>query len=84
LRPSWRLVLEVQKGSDIILQALKALPFATVEAKDNVYRLHLNTKDDMRADISRAVSNAGGVILKMQEEGGGLEDAFMSLVGKET
>jgi hypothetical protein len=81
--PSRRLVLEVQKGSDSILQALKALPFATVEAKDNVYTLHLNTKDDARADISRAVSNAGGVILKMQEEGGGLEDAFMSLVGKE-
>src|SRR5216683_2484299 len=81
--PSRRLVLEVQKASESILQALKALPFATVEAKDNVYTLHLNTKDDVRADISRAVSSAGGVILKMQEEGGGLEDAFMSLVGKE-
>src|SRR5260370_6206955 len=81
--PSRRLVLEVQKASDSILQALKALPFATVEAKDNVYTLHLNTKEDVRAEISRAVSNTGGVILKMQEEGGGLEDAFMSLVGKE-
>ena len=66
-----------------ILQALKALPFATVETRDNVYTLHLNTKNDLTADISRAVSGAGGVILKMQEEGGGLEDAFMSLVGKE-
>jgi ABC-2 type transport system ATP-binding protein len=82
-KPSRRLVLEVQKPSDSILQALKALPFATVDANGNVYTLHLNTKDDVRADISRAVSNAGGVILKMQEEGGGLEDAFMSLVGKE-
>ena len=33
--PSRRLVLEVQKASDSILQALEALPFATVEAKDN-------------------------------------------------
>ena len=82
-RPSRRLVLEVQKASDSILQALKALPFATVETRDNVYTLHLNTKNDLTADISRAVSGAGGVILKMQEEGGGLEDAFMSLVGKE-
>ncbi len=82
--PSRRLVLEVEKGNDSILQALKALPFANVEMKGNVYTLHLNTKDDVRANISRAVSNAGGVILKMQEEGGGLEDAFMSLVGKET
>ncbi len=80
--PSRRLVLEVEKGNDSILQALKALPFANVEMKGNVYTLHLNTRDDVRAGISRAVSNAGGVILKMQEEGGGLEDAFMSLVGK--
>ncbi len=81
--PSRRLVLEVQKADDSILQALKALPFATVGTNDNTYTLHLKTKDDVRAEISRAVSAAGGVILRMQEEGGGLEDAFMSLVGKE-
>jgi len=77
------LVVEVQKASDSILQALKALPFAVVEANNNVYTLHLKTKDDVRADISKAISAAGGVILRMQEQGGGLEDAFMSLVGKE-
>lgn len=81
--PTRRLVLEVTKASDSILQSLKALPFANVDVNGNVYTLHLNTKDDVRAEISRAVSGAGGVILKMQEEGGGLEDAFMSLVGKE-
>src|SRR5438094_8270356 len=81
--PSRRLVLEVQKASDSILHALKALSFATVNTNDNTYTLHLKTKDDVRAEISRAVSAAGGVILRMQEEGGGLEDAFMSLVGKE-
>ena len=77
------LVVEVQRASDSILQALKALPFATVDANNNVYTLHLKTKDDVRADVSKAVSAAGGVILRMQEEGGGLEGAFMSLVGKE-
>src|SRR6266568_7860821 len=80
---SRRLVLEVQKASDNILQALKALPFVVVKANNNVYTLHLKTKDDVRADISKAISAAGGVILRMQEQGGGLEDAFMSLVGKE-
>ncbi len=77
------LVVEVQKASDNILQALKALPFVVVKANNNVYTLHLKTKDDVRADISKAISAAGGVILRMQEQGGGLEDAFMSLVGKE-
>jgi ABC-2 type transport system ATP-binding protein len=80
---SRRLVVEVQKASDSILQALKALPFASVENNDNTYVLNLKTKDDVRADVSRAVSTAGGVILRMQEEGGGLEDAFMNLVVRE-
>lgn len=81
--PSRRLVVEVQNPSSEILNALNNLGFANVETNGNTYRLHLNTTEDMRAQVSRAVSNAGGVILRMQEEGGGLEDAFMSLVGKE-
>jgi ABC-2 type transport system ATP-binding protein len=81
--PSRRLVVEVQKASDSILQALKALPFASVATSGNSYTLNLNTTDDVRAEVSRAVSTAGGVILRMQQEGGGLEDAFMSLVGKD-
>jgi ABC-2 type transport system ATP-binding protein len=80
--PIRRLVVEVQKPSDSILQSLKTLPVASVESSNNTYTLILNTKDDIRADVSRAISSAGGVILRMQEEGGGLEDAFMSLVGK--
>jgi ABC-2 type transport system ATP-binding protein len=82
--PSRRLVVEVQKPSDAILQALKKLPFATVGSSNSTYTLNLKTKDDVRADVSRAITGAGGVILRMEEEGGGLEDAFMNLVGKET
>lgn len=78
-----RLIVEVQQPSNAILQALKALPFVTVDANSNTYTLSLKTKDDIRADVSKAVSGAGGVILRMQEEGGGLEDAFLNLVGKE-
>jgi hypothetical protein len=59
------------------------MKFATVEANANTYTLHLDTREDVRAEVSRAVTSAGGVIVKMQEEGGGLEDAFLSLVGKE-
>ncbi len=77
------LVVEVQKANDSILQALKALPFVVVAASNNVYTLSLKTKDDVKADISKPISAAGGVIVRMQEQGGGLEDAFMSLVGKE-
>ena len=79
--PSRRLMLEVEKATDAISQALKSFPSVTVSLTNNTYTLYLKTGDDVRADVSRAVTSAGGVIVRMQEEGGGLEDAFMSLVG---
>src|SRR6059058_654628 len=78
-----RIVIELEKPVDGVLAALKTMKFATVEANVNTYTLHLDTREDVRAEVSRAVTGAGGVILRMQEEGGGLEDAFLSLVGKE-
>ncbi len=82
VQPTRRLVLEVERPSDTILAYLKTLPYARVEANGNNYTLHLNTKEDVRSEISHGILAAGGIILKMQEEGGGLEDAFLSLVGK--
>jgi hypothetical protein len=78
-----RVVIELEKPVDAVLASLKTMKFATVEANMNTYTLHLDTREDVRAEVSRAVTSAGGVIVRMQEEGGGLEDAFLSLVGKE-
>ena len=77
-----RIVVEVEKGNDGILAALRALPYARAETAGNIYTLYLNTRDDVRVQISKAVSSAGGLIIGMREEGGGLEDAFLSLVGR--
>ena len=81
-QPTRRLVVEVEKTNDAILAYLRTLSFASVEANGNIYTLHLNTKDDVRAEVSKGVATAGGLILRMQEEGGGLEDAFLTLVGR--
>jgi ABC-2 type transport system ATP-binding protein len=78
-----RLVIELDKPVDGVLTALRGVKNVTVEVNMNTYTLHLNTRDDIRAEVSRAVAAAGGVIVRMQEEGGGLEDAFLSLVGKD-
>ncbi len=80
---SRRLIVEVEKSSDVVTSALKALPFGGVELNGNVYTLNLNTSNDVRPEVSRAVSGAGGVILRMQIEGGGLEEAFIALVSKD-
>ena len=80
--PNRRLVIEVERPSDTILGTLKTLPYARVESSGSQYTVHLNTTDDVRAEVSRTITASGGVILAMKEEGGGLEDAFLSLVGK--
>ena len=78
-----KLVIELDKPVDGVLAALKTLNKGTVEANMNTYTLHLDTHEDIRAEVSRAVTSAGGVVVSMREEGGGLEDAFLSLVGKD-
>ena len=80
--PSRRLVIELERPSEPVAGALKSLPYGRVEASGNLYTIHLNTKEDVRAEVSRAITAAGGVILGMREEGGGLEDAFLRLVGQ--
>lgn len=78
-----RLVIELANPVTGVLDTLKSMKLGAVESSGNTYTIHLETQQDIRADVSRAVTSAGGVILRMQEEGGGLEDAFLSLVGKE-
>jgi len=62
---------------------LNALSVGNVSVSGNVYTLSVKTQDDVRAQISRAIATAGGLVLGSREEGGGLEDAFLALVGKE-
>ena len=78
-----RLVIDLDKPVDSVLTALRSLNKGTVEANMNTYTIHLDTREDVRADVSRAIANAGGLVVSMREEGGGLEDAFLSLVGKD-
>jgi ABC-2 type transport system ATP-binding protein len=80
--PGRRIVVEVDKANDTILAGLKALSLGPVTANGNVYTLSISTAEDVRAQIAKAISTAGGLILSSREEGGGLEDAFLALVGK--
>ena len=82
VQTSRRLIVELEKASDAVFEALRALPYAKTTVSGNLYTLHLNTRQDVRAEISRALTTAGGVIVGMREDGGGLEDAFLTLVGK--
>src|SRR5207244_9648285 len=75
---SRRLVIEVEKTTDAISNYFKTLAYGTVESTGNTFKFHLNTTQDIRADVSRGLTAAGGGIAGMAGGGGRLEGAFLS------
>ena len=77
------LVVELAQPADAVLAAVKELPFVTgISQNNNVLDISLKTHDDMRPQISKAITNAGGVIISMNIKGSNLEDVFMQLISK--
>ena len=66
---------------EAIIENVKALPFVSeVTQKDKEITIETKTSDDVRPQVSQAITNAGGVITSMKTEGQSLEDIFVKLV----
>jgi ABC-2 type transport system ATP-binding protein len=77
------LQIEVTKLTEAITENLEKLPFITdVKTEDNKLTIPLETKEDVRAQISETITNSGGTIIFMNMTGQSLEDVFVQLVGK--
>ncbi len=75
--------VELTKFSDAVGKAVKELPFVlTVVRNGNNLRIELNTHEDVRAEVSQKITQAGGVIVGMNVKGSNLEDVFLQLVTK--
>lgn len=78
-----RVVVEVSKLTKSISERVRALPFVSgVVEKDNMLTIEVETSDDVRPQVSQAITRAGGVIISMKTEGQSLEDVFVKLVKK--
>lgn len=78
-----RLLVEVSKLTKSISERVRALPFVSeVVEKDNMLTIEVETSDDVRPQVSQAITRAGGVIISMKTEGQSLEDVFVKLVKK--
>jgi ABC-2 type transport system ATP-binding protein len=74
---------EVARMSDAIIQALKNLPFvANVGQAGNALSIQVAPHEDVRIQVSEAITKSGGVIVGMSMKGSNLEDVFMQLVSK--
>jgi ABC-2 type transport system ATP-binding protein len=76
--------IELSDLSDAVIAAVKKLPFVTGTWKTgNTFLIQVNTNDDVRAQVSKEVTGAGGVIIGMSQKTTNLEDIFLQLVTKD-
>jgi len=83
IRGPTALQIEVTKLTETLVKDLRKLPFVTeVKAEGNKISIMLETRDDVRPQVSETITNSGGTIVSMNIVGQSLEDVFMQLVSK--
>jgi len=74
---------EVDKLSKAVIKKVKELPFVTEVSKEGKKLLaEIKTRDDVRSQISEAITAGGGIVISMNLRGESLEDVFMDLLTK--
>lgn len=74
---------EVDKLSKAVIKKVKELPFVTDVSKDGKKLLvEVKTRDDVRSQVSEAITAGGGIVISMSLKGKSLEDVFMDLLVK--
>jgi len=76
--------IELVDISASVIAAVKKLPFVSGTWRTgNILMVQVNTYNDIRAQVSQAVTGAGGVIVGMSQKNANLEDIFIQLVTKD-
>ena len=76
--------IEFADLSDSVIAAVKRLPYITGTWKTgNTLIVQVNTREDVRAQVSREVTASGGIIVGMSQKSSNLEDVFIQLVSKD-
>jgi ABC-2 type transport system ATP-binding protein len=74
---------EVDKLSKAVIKKVKELSFVKDVSKDGKKLLvEVKTRDDVRSQVSQAITAGGGIVTSMNLKGESLEDVFMELLAK--
>lgn len=72
--------IEIEKESTAVSQALQSLPFIlNLQGEGTSYVVKTKTDKDRRAEISRAIAAAGGIMIDMRRHEMSLEEAFVTI-----
>ncbi|MDR0372450.1 MAG: ABC transporter ATP-binding protein [Nitrososphaerota archaeon] len=75
--------VEVVNLSGATVAAVKALsPVKEATKSGNMLNVSLSTREDVRAEVSQAITKSGGIIVGMTQKGHSLEDVFIQLINK--
>ncbi|MBT0158412.1 ABC transporter ATP-binding protein [Candidatus Bathyarchaeota archaeon A05DMB-2] len=76
--------VEVAQMSQNIINAVKSLPFVSnVTQTGNSLIIQVTTHEDVRTQVSKEITRAGGIIVDMSQKTSNLEDVFIQLVSKD-
>jgi ABC-2 type transport system ATP-binding protein len=76
--------IEMEKMSSKFAEAVKSLPFVlNVTETGNMLRIQIKTHEDVRAQLSQEITQAGGIIVGMSQKSSNLEDVFVQLINKD-
>ena len=76
--------VELTDLSDLVIAEVKKLSFVSGTWKTgNTLIIQVNTREDVRAQVSKEITGSGGVIVGMSQKSSNLEDVFIQLVTKD-
>jgi len=74
---------EVDKLSKAVIKKVKELPSVTDVSEDGKKLLvEVKTREDVRSQVSQAITAGGGIVISMNLKGESLEDVFMDLLAE--
>ncbi len=83
VKGSVKIEAEVDKLSKTVLNKVKELPFVKgISVNDKKILIDVETRDDVRSEVSQAITAGGGIVTSMNVKGESLEDVFMDLLAE--
>jgi len=75
--------MEIVNMKDSIEEAIRRMPFvSSLTRRGRHLSIQLQTKDDVRTQISQLITSNGGIIVHMAQHGNDLESVFLQLVSR--
>ena len=83
VKASVKVEAEVDKLSKTVLNKVKELPFVKgISVDDKKILIDVETRDDVRSEVSQAITAGGGIVISMNLKGESLEDVFMEVLAE--